>query len=387
MPWSDATRNKLKRLKNVQRVLKDQFADRDLAVELLVLSTLCQEHLLILGPPGTAKTEIITRFTNLVDARGFHYLLTRFSEPTELFGPLDLEQFQKGTFHVQTEGMLPEAQLAFLDEVFHGSSAILNSLLTLVNERVFHNGSVRQRVPLLALVGASNSLPEDPWLRAFADRFVLRLELHPVGEEHLEELLDLGWQLEANRIEAASRAASASELAELSVEDLHGLHSRLLEVDLTHVRPHFANVVREIRAEGIELSDRRVVKGMKLIAGAAMLREADTAEIQDLWPLNHVWNRPDEAEVLQGVVQPRVEEAGGRSLEVTRGADEIAFDLATLAADEPRIRTEVALGAHLMSLNRLRREVLSHHRDHSELRRQVEDAIRRAMSRLEGAAA
>src|SRR5262249_38162923 len=147
--------------------------------------------------------------TENVDARGFHYLLTRFTEPSELFGPLDLEKFQDGTFHIRTEGMLPEAQIAFLDEVFQGSSAILNSLLTLVNERVFHNGSYRQPVPLITLVGASNSLPDDPAVYAFADRFVLRLQVDRVPDERLDELIGQGWELELARIEAAT-AASAS---------------------------------------------------------------------------------------------------------------------------------------------------------------------------------
>ena len=387
--WNPETLKTLKRLQHVQRILKELFSDRDLAVDLLVLAAVCQEHLLILGPPGTAKTELLARFTDMIEARGFHYLLTRFTEPTEIFGPLDLEQFQQGTFHIHTEGMLPEAEVAFLDEVFQGSSAILNSLLTVVNERTFHNGSVRQKVPLVMLVGASNSLPEDPWLRAFADRFALRLEVGPVAEEHLEDLLDLGWQLEAKRIEEARLGAGGSgarTLPELQVEDLLALHGRLLEVRIDRVRPLFANVVREIRAEGIDLSDRRAVKGLKLVAGAALLRQAEVAEVQDLWPLNHVWSRPEEADVLRAVVQPRVDEAGGPSFDAARSAEEILLDLDVLVDQAPAVRTEVALGAHLMALNRLRREVLGHHRGDVALRQKVEEAIKHAMTRLEAVA-
>jgi MoxR-like ATPase len=386
MSWPEEVHRKLKRLQHLQRRLKEQFTDRDLAVDLLVLATLSQEHLLLLGPPGTAKTELLTRFTRLIDARAFHYLLTRFTEPTELFGPLDLEQFQQGNFAIHTKGMLPEAQIAFLDEVFQGSSAILNTLLAVVHERIFHNGAKRQSVPLLTLVGASNHLPDDPWLRAFADRFVLRLEVPPVGEAHLDGLLELGWELEKQRIQATS-AAAVQEQAEIEVKDLDQLHRRLLEVKLEDVRPLYASLVREIRAEGIELSDRRVVKGLKLVAAAALLREADVAEARDFWPLNHVWGRPEEAEVLRAVVQPRVDEAGGPRLDISRGIEEIVLDLEALVGDEPRLRTEVAVGAHLMSLNRLRRETIEHHRGNDEMRRRIEDAIRHAMSRLEGPAA
>jgi hypothetical protein len=103
--------------------------------------------------------------------------------------------------------------------------------------------------------------------------------------------------------------------------------------------------------------------------------------------LNHTWSRPEEAAVLQNVVQPRVAEAGGPSLATARPVEEIVLDLEALAAEEPRLRSEVALGAHLMSLGRLRREVLKDHRDSTELRQRVEEAIRRGLSRLEGAAA
>ena len=162
-----------------------QFDERDEAVDLLTLAAVCQEHLLLIGPPGTAKTELVRRFTELIDAQRFHYLLTRFTEPSELFGPLDLAAFHDRRFHIRTDGMLPTAEIAFLDEVFQGSSAILNTLLTLVNERVFYNGATPQPVPLISLIGASNDLPDDPVLRAFADRFPLRVQVEPVADDGL----------------------------------------------------------------------------------------------------------------------------------------------------------------------------------------------------------
>jgi MoxR-like ATPase len=387
MPWPKPTLRILKRLKNLQHILKDTFTNREIAVDLLVLAAVCQEHLLLLGPPGTAKTDLLSRFTGMVEARGFHYLLTRFTEPSEIFGPLDLEKFQSGAFHIRTQGMLPEAQVVFLDEVFQGSSAILNSLLTLVNERVFHNGNERQRVPLITLVGASNNLPDDPWLRAFADRFALRLMVDHVPEDRLDDLLATGWQLELARIREASHEAeggAVQTLPELKVEDLLGLHGRLAEVDVQPVQPLYGAVVRELRAEGVELSDRRVVKGLKLVAGAALLREGTEAGPQDLWPLLHVWSRNEEVEPLRKVVQPRVEEAGGPVLAAVRPQEDLLLDLQVLEGQEPALRSEVALGAHLMALSRLRREALADHRGDAALCRRVDAVIQRVMTRLEG---
>jgi MoxR-like ATPase len=384
MSWSKPTLDAITRLGRVKTQLKELFTGRDQAIDLLVLATTCQEHLLMLGPPGTAKTELVTRFTELVDARRFYYLLTRFTEPSELFGPLDMAAFQNGEFRIVTDRMLPDAQIAFLDEVFQGSSAILNALLTLVNERVFHNGPVRQPVPLVSLLGASNALPDDPGLVAFADRFTVRVQVDPVPDDKTEDLIDRGWELECGRIEAAAQARAARPMPNLKAEELALLHGALREVSVGTIQPVYAGVVREMRAEGLEISDRRVVKGLKLVAGAALLRKADAAEQQDLWPLCHIWSRPEEADALRAIVEPRVREAGGPALDPARKAEEIAKDLAVLAAQVDSLHTEAALGAHLMSLNRLRREALRNHRGDGALRKRVDDTIQRVLGCLEG---
>ncbi len=232
--------------------------------------------------PGTAKTAIINCYTNLIDAQEFTYLLTRFTEPSELFVQLDVAAFQQGTYHICTQGMLPEAQIVFLDEVFQGSSAILNSLLTILNERKFYNGFQRQAVPLISLIGASNNLPDDPSLHAFADRFVLRLEVDKVEDSQIDELLQQGWELERERIEldklTTANQAASKILPSVKLEDVLHLHGRLTEVNLSQIQPEYGKLVREMRAEGIDFSDRRIVKGLKLIAGATLLRGAESAD-------------------------------------------------------------------------------------------------------------
>ncbi len=387
MPWSESVHNTIKRLNSVKRNLKGLFTGRDKAIDLLLLATVGQEHLLLIGPPGTAKTAIIERYTELIDAQEFSYLLTRFTEPSELFGPLDVAAFQKGTYHICTEGMLPEAQIVFLDEVFQGSSAILNSLLTILNERRFYNGSQSQPVPLICLIGASNSVPDDPSLKAFADRFVLRLEVNKVEDNQIDDLLEQGWELEQEGIEAAKRAMAGREaskvLPTVKLDDILSLHGRLQEVNLSKIRPEYAGLVRELRAEGLDLSDRRVVKGLKLIAGAALLRGAESAEAVDLFPLLHLWDRPEEADILKTVLQPRLEEAGLDSVEMSRPVAEIMLDLETIASQEPLLSSESAVGAHLMALNKLRQEVIANHPQVIDARKKVEAVIQRGLQLLE----
>src|SRR3979411_3017327 len=154
--------------------IQQRFVGRDEVVDLIALAVVAGEHLFLHGPPGTAKSALIREFAGAVRGRYFEYLLTRFSEPNEVFGPIDLARLREGTVATVTTGMLPEAEFVFLDELFNANSAILNNLLTVLNERVYRRGAEIHRLPLLSLFSASNHLPEDDPLQAPCDRFLLR---------------------------------------------------------------------------------------------------------------------------------------------------------------------------------------------------------------------
>src|SRR5262245_4896693 len=156
--------------------MEQHFLDKQEIIRLLIVCAVAGEHMILVGPPGTAKSAIIRMFARLIDARYFEYLLTRFTEPNELFGPVDIAAFRAGTYQRRTEGMLPESEIVFLDEVFKSNSAILNSLLTILNERRFSSGAHQQQVPLIALYGATNEVPNDDALAAIFDRFLLRVK-------------------------------------------------------------------------------------------------------------------------------------------------------------------------------------------------------------------
>lgn len=247
------------------------LVDRRSLVEAIFLAAVAGEHVLVIGPPGTAKSEAARRVAKAVGGRCFEYLLGKFTEPSELFGPVDLRRLKEGVFETATEGMLPEADLAFLDEIFAGSTAILNTLLSLLNERVFRRGTTALKCPLRVCIGASNELPEEEHLAAFADRFLIRCFVKPVSDPMLEALLEGGRE--------------GAGPATITLAALDALAEKARAVDLQPVRPLLANALRRLRKAGIGLSDRRSVRVQNLIAAAAALAGREQAGPADLWPL------------------------------------------------------------------------------------------------------
>jgi MoxR-like ATPase len=253
------------------------LVEREALVEIIALAAVAGEHLLVIGPPGTAKSEAVRRVARAVGGRYFEYLLGRFTEPSEIFGPVDLTKLKQGVVETETKGMLPEAEIAFLDEIFQGSTAILNTLLGILNERTFRRGHTRMACPLRVCVGASNLLPDDESLAAFADRFLARVFVDPIPDPMLEELLASGWALQQREIGG-----------EANLQDLDTLAAAARHADLTAAYPLLAQAIRSLRGVGIALSDRRAVKAQKLIAAAAALDGRIKPTGADLWPLIYV---------------------------------------------------------------------------------------------------
>lgn len=259
------------------KVATQGFIGRQQLAELIILAAIAKEHLLVIGPPGTAKSAVVRRMARIMDGNYFEYLLGRFTEPSELFGTVNLKKLREGSVETDTQGMLPEAEIAFLDEVFLGSTAILNTLLGILNERKFRRGHTQIDCPLKICIGASNSLPEDEGLAAFADRFLIRLFIEPIADSFIEDLLVGGWQAEFTHVDSV-----------LSLNELSEMSEHLKNVKLDHIIPFFADAIRLLRQSGIVLTDRRVVKTLKLIAAAALVNGRLEAQKQDIWPLFYV---------------------------------------------------------------------------------------------------
>jgi MoxR-like ATPase len=291
-----------RRLQDGARQLEAQFLGKEEIVRLLFVSALAGEHLVMVGPPGTAKSALLRSFAGVIEARYFDYLLTRFTEPNEIFGPVDIQAFREGHYKRRLDGMLPEAEVVFLDEIFKANSAILNSLLTLLNARRFTHGNQSVRVPLISLYAASNEVPADEALSALFDRFLLRVRVDYLDSYHFRGLLQKGIDLEARGMNpdapTISPVVTAHELRQLQRE--FGGLLRFSEDFLAT----FKGIVFQIRSEGVGLSDRRIVKLLKLFAASAVFDGRDQVNDSDFFVLRHVWNTPEQEEILQEIVGP-----------------------------------------------------------------------------------
>lgn len=287
------------RLKALRDTLLAGLVERDVAIRLALLAALAGEHLLLLGPPGTAKSLVARRLhLAFAGASYFERLLTRFTVPEELFGPLSIKGLEEDRYERLTGSYLPTASIAFLDEIFKANSAILNALLTLLNEREFDNGSVRTKTPLIAVVGASNELPEDGELDALFDRFLLRLHVGPVSAAAFPTLLAL-------RGEAVPELSAALRW---SVAEIAALHRAAEQVVVDGDVVALLCGLREwCAAENIAVSDRRWRKVIKLLQISAITNGRTQVSVWDCWLLQHcVWSTPEQRVKIHEWYESRV---------------------------------------------------------------------------------
>lgn len=291
--------------RNILDKVKGLYIGKNEIIDLIGICLVAGENLFLYGPPGTAKSALIHEVGKSIEGETFDYLLTRFTEPNELFGPFDIRKLREGELVTNTEGMLPEASIVFLDELLNANSAILNSLLMVLNEKIFRRGRETRKLPLLIALGASNRLPEEETLKALFDRFLLRVNCNYVDEEDLTAVLKAGWELEKDDREYST---------EFSIEDIRYLNRVISQVDLSEILESYTNLVQRLRNAGIAISDRRAVKFQKVIAASAVISGRLKAINSDMWVLRNIWDTEEQQEIVTSIVnrQLKQEEASDK---------------------------------------------------------------------------
>jgi len=296
------------------------FVAKQPLIDLMTVAAIAQEPLLLVGPPGTAKSDLVVKFRDalgLADSDYFEYMLTRFTEPSEILGPIDINELREGRYLRREQGKLPTARLAFLDEIFKSNSAILNVLLTIINERKFYQDGVPQPVRLRVLFAATNEVPEHDELSALKDRFVLKVESSSVQNEHFDELIDAGLQSEVHRSlnqkpwaeghATLTDVVKANRLLSYQFAErqggLEGEPSDRSTFFPDDVFREFQRLVKTlVREDRVFVSDRKLVKLYKLFRVRAWLLGGGTVGYDDLSLLAYLGETLDEIHLLRDKV-------------------------------------------------------------------------------------
>ncbi len=306
------------RLNAFRKSLGRFFVQKQDLIDLMVVAAVAQEPLLLVGPPGTAKSDLVLKFKDalgLADTDYFEYMLTRFTEPSEIVGPIDIKELREGRYIRREQGKLPTARLAFLDEIFKSNSAILNILLTIINERKFYQDGQPQPVNLRILFAATNEIPEQAELAALKDRFCLKAESRSVQEQHFTELIDSGLQGEVYKGMSqkpwAEGHASLDDFLKANryLTWTFGRRHRSGRSEEQNDRQQFfpADVFDEFRRlvktltgeYRVFISDRKLVKLYKLFRVRAWLFSGGTVSRDDLRLLAYLGESHQEIELLR----------------------------------------------------------------------------------------
>lgn len=320
----------LERFKQLLGEMNRGIYEKETEISLSLLAALAGESIILLGPPGVAKSMVARQLkTAFRDAQSFEYLMSRFSTPDEIFGPVSIQKLKTSdTYERAVEGYLPTADVVFLDEIWKAGPAIQNTLLTVINEKIFRNGNREMHLPLKLLVAASNELPaKGEGLEALWDRFVIRIESRPIKlEKNFRAMLldshadflgptdstdfsgftgGLGHADFADNADFSDLKITSEEYAEWTERiDKIGVKIEVLDA-ISAIRKSLraVNVDEAAECRNIYVSDRRWKNIVRLLRTSAFMQDREEVDICDLLPIYHcLWQEPEERDAIRNIV-------------------------------------------------------------------------------------
>jgi len=291
--------------------LNSIFPERTNVVNGVIATVLSGEHVLMLGPPGTAKSALTRCIANAFQASYFELLVSKFTTPEEVFGSISLKALEQDKYERVIAGKLPEAQFGFIDEIFKSNSAILNSMLSIINERIYHNGTNVVKCPLISLFGASNELHDGKELEALFDRFLIRFDArYMVSESNFRKVL------------VSSEPTVNTKLTMSDLTTAQDLTSKVILTDATVDK--LIEVRETLAQEGVIASDRRWKKSIKLIKAVAFLSGDSETSPEDLSILSDsLWREPAQRSKISRVIGKIADPSGTLAREILDSAFEV----------------------------------------------------------------
>ncbi len=325
----------LAKLKDFYAQLSAPFVNKEEDARIITLALIAKEHVMFVSEPGTAKSALAVRAGDLTKAKVFKKQLSKFTDPAELFGPPDAKAImEQGTYRTVIKGMLPEADIAFLDEIFRGGSAIRDTLLSIMNERKMFNGQETINVPVRTIISATNFVSYDEEDQALYDRFLLRHFILPLDKGKWGSLIDAAWKVEF-------KGTANVKDPVLSLSDLDAIYDKVGMVDSSNVKEMLLEIFEKVEErQKIHVTDRRKGRALKMIAANALLEGRMHTAVEDLIVLKYIIPRDEEeaatiTAMLEDLISPvnhtqrlsRLDENTRIAIEQIREHPEVVNDL------------------------------------------------------------
>ena len=334
------------KLEEIRQALNSKFFERENEVEGILVALLSRQHMLMIGPAGTAKSALSSELSKIIEGTTyFQWLLTKFSTPEEVFGPLSLKDLEQGVYQRITKTKMPEANIVFLDEIFKANSAILNSLLTLINERLFYNNGSPVQVPLMSVIGASNEYPEeDEGLDALFDRFLLRYEINPIVDE-------------TNFVSMLKAAGQTMQMPFMTMEELVHLQFLTDKVVIPdEVYKALSKIRVGLRDEGIRPSDRRFKQSLSVLQAKALINQRQVVQMEDITILENVlWEKVDQKDAVSYIIRNHAHDVITQTLySIQNEANEVFYSILQDQSPEAGMEATQKMKALVADLNKLK---------------------------------
>ena len=307
--------------------MNNLFVERDELIKLMELAIVTGTNLLMLGPPGTAKSAITYEMCGRIEnANYFQWMLNKTSDPSEILGPFSVKEMENDKFMRITTGKLPEAHIAFMDEVFKSNAPTLNALLTIMNEHIFYNDGKPVEVPLISMFGASNEPPEDESLDAMYDRFIFRMNVQYIHDAANKK------RMHSNYVDSRAGLLNMVNKTTITLEEVQALQAAAKTVKVPKdIINKFIRLISDLDRQAVHISDRRQNECFKVMQGSAVLAGRNSVTLDDFKSLVYVlWEKEEHIPLIESSILKMVNPYDDRFKELKENFNQVKTDIESI---------------------------------------------------------
>ena len=307
--------------------MNNLFVERDELIKLMELAIVTGTNLLMLGPPGTAKSAITYELCGRIEnANYFQWMLNKTSDPSEILGPFSVKEMENDKFMRITTGKLPEAHIAFMDEVFKSNAPTLNALLTIMNEHIFYNDGKPVEVPLISMFGASNEPPEDESLDAMYDRFIFRMNVQYIHDAANKK------RMHSNYVDNRAGLLNLVNKTTITLAEVQALQAAAKTVKVPKdIINKFIRLISDLDRQAVHISDRRQNECFKVMQGSAVLAGRNSVTLDDFKSLVYVlWEKEEHIPLIESSILKMVNPYDDRFKELKENFNQVKTDIESI---------------------------------------------------------